>query len=248
MNAAIVLFPGSNREGDVFRALSAYGEPSIVWHGETELPLRTDLVVLPGGFSYGDYLRCGSIAARSPIMAAVRAHAARGGLVIGICNGFQILVECGLLPGILMRNAQLRFICRMQHIRVERSDTAFTANYRQGQAVKVAIAHGEGNYTADAETIARLEGDGRVAFRYCDAHGKLNRTANPNGSTNAIAGIYSEEFNVLGLMPHAENLIDPLVGGIDGRGLFKSLAEFTAAPPQAASAPAGRLVPASGAV
>jgi phosphoribosylformylglycinamidine synthase I len=247
MNAAIILFPGSNREGDVFRALSLYGEPSVVWHGETELPPATDLVVLPGGFSYGDYLRCGAIAARSPIMAAVRTHVVRGGLALGICNGFQILVECGLLPGILMRNEQLRFICHMQHMRVERSDTAFTARYEQSQTIKVAIAHGEGNYIADAETIARLEGDGRVAFRYCDAHGKLNRSANPNGSTNAIAGIYSERFNVLGLMPHPENLIDPLVGGTDGRGLFESLAGFTSAP-RNASGRSGRLVSVSGPV
>ena len=188
------------------------------------MPPGTDLVVLPGGFSYGDYLRCGAIAAHAPIMAAVRAHAARGGLVLGICNGFQILVEFGLLPGVLMRNANLRFICRMQHVRVERSDTKFASQYKQGQAIKVAIAHGEGNYTADAQTIARIEGEGRVAFRYCDAHGKVTGSANPNGSTHAIAGIYSERFNVLGLMPHPENLIDPLVGGIDGRGLFASLA------------------------
>ncbi|MGO9672757.1 MAG: phosphoribosylformylglycinamidine synthase subunit PurQ [Methylocella sp.] len=228
MNAAVILFPGSNREGDVARALSSHGAPKIVWHGESELPARTDLVVLPGGFSYGDYLRCGAIAAHAPVMAAVRAHAERGGLVLGICNGFQILVEFGLLPGVLMRNAKLRFICRMQHVRVERSDTSFASQYSQGQAIKVAIAHGEGNYTADAETIARLEGEGRVAFRYCDTHGKLAKSANPNGSTNAIAGIYSERFNVLGLMPHPENLIDPLVGGIDGRGLFASLAAATA--------------------
>jgi phosphoribosylformylglycinamidine synthase len=229
MNAAIILFPGSNREGDVVRALKAHGTLKIVWHGETELPQGTDLVVLPGGFSYGDYLRCGAIAAHAPVMAAVRAHAERGGLVLGICNGFQILVEFGLLPGVLMRNAKLHFVCRMQHVRVERSDTRFANQYQQGQALKIAIAHGEGNYTADAETIRRIEGDGRVAFRYCDVHGKLTKSANPNGSTNAIAGIYSEKFNVLGLMPHPENLIDPLVGGIDGRGLFQSLAAATAA-------------------
>jgi phosphoribosylformylglycinamidine synthase len=224
MNAAIILFPGSNREGDAFRALAPHGEPKIVWHAETELPKDTDLVVLPGGFSYGDYLRCGAIAAHAPIMAAVRAHAARGGLVLGICNGFQILVEFGLLPGVLMRNATLRFVCRMQHVRVERSDTKFASRYRQGEALKIAIAHGEGNYTADADTIALLEREGRVAFRYCDAHGKIAKSANPNGSTNAIAGIYSEQFNVLGMMPHPENLIDALVGGTDGRGLFEGLA------------------------
>jgi phosphoribosylformylglycinamidine synthase len=227
LNAAIILFPGSNREGDAFRALAASGaKPAIVWHSETHLPPSTDLVVLPGGFSYGDYLRCGAIAARAPIMDAVRAHAARGGLVLGICNGFQILVESGLLPGVLMRNANLRFICRMQHLRVERNDTPFASNYASGQIIKVAIAHGEGNYIADSETIARIEGEGRVAFRYCGADGEAG---NPNGSINDIAGIYSDAFNVLGLMPHPENLIDPLIGGTDGRGLFESLAKVRSA-------------------
>jgi phosphoribosylformylglycinamidine synthase I len=226
MKAAVILFPGSNREQDALRALEKITKvkPSVVWHGENSLPNGTDLVVLPGGFSYGDYLRCGAIAARAPIMDAVRAHAKRGGLVLGICNGFQILVEAGLLPGVLMRNANLRFVCRMQHLSVERNDTPFTSHYAKGQIIKVAIAHGEGNFAADAETIRRLEGDGRVAFRYCDAHGDRGPDANPNGSTNDIAGIYSENFNILGLMPHPENLIDPLVGGTDGRELFESLA------------------------
>ena len=226
MKAAVILFPGSNREGDVARALAASTgrKPDIVWHAEHELPAGTDLVVLPGGFSYGDYLRCGAIAGRANIMDAVRAHAARGGLVLGICNGFQILCEGGLLPGVLMRNRDLRFICKMQHLKVERAGTAFTSRYAPGQVIKVAIAHGEGNYEGDAETIRRLEGEGRVAFRYCDADGNVGGAANPNGSTNDIAGIYSERFNVLGLMPHPENLIDPLVGGTDGRALFDSLA------------------------
>ena len=226
MNAAVILFPGSNREGDVARALQAASgrAPTIVWHADTSLPPGVDLVVLPGGFAYGDYLRCGAIAARSPMMAAVRAHAARGGRVLGICNGFQILVESGLLPGVLMRNAGLRFICRLQHLRVERADTAFTRAYAKGQAIEVALAHGEGNYEAAPETIARLEGEGRVAFRYCDARGEVSAAANPNGSTNNIAGVYSQRLNVLGLMPHPENLIDPLCGGTDGRGLFASLA------------------------
>ena len=225
MKAVVVLFPGSNREGDAVRALEmAIGKkPQIVWHGETELPAGTDLVLLPGGFSYGDYLRCGAIAGRATIMDAVRAHAARGGLVLGICNGFQILCEGGLLPGVLMRNKDLRFICKMQHLRVERADTAFTRAYSKSQVIKVAIAHGEGNYEADEETIKRLEGDGRVAFRYCDDKGVVGGRANPNGSTHDIAGIYSDKRNVLGMMPHPENLIDPLVGGIDGAGLFKSL-------------------------
>jgi phosphoribosylformylglycinamidine synthase len=231
MKAAVLLFPGLNREGDAMRALEqASGlKPALVWHAEHELPAGTDLVLVPGGFSYGDYLRCGAIAGRANIMDAVRAHAARGGLVIGICNGFQILCESGLLPGVLMRNRDLRFICKMQHLSVERADTPFTTAYRKGQTIKVAIAHGEGNYEADEETIRRLEGDGRVAFRYCDAQGAVGGAANPNGSTNDIAGIYSEKLNVLGLMPHPENLIDPLVGGTDGRGLFASIASFSRA-------------------
>jgi phosphoribosylformylglycinamidine synthase subunit PurQ / glutaminase len=228
MKAAVVLFPGSNREGDAARALAAAtgAKPAVVWHADHELPSGTDLVVLPGGFSYGDYLRCGAIAGRAPIMDAVRAHASRGGLVLGICNGFQILCESGLLPGVLMRNANLHFVCRMQHLRNERNDTAFARHYKLHQTIKVAIAHGEGNYRADTDTLARLEGEGRVAFRYCDAQGQMGGSANPNGSTNDIAGIYAEKFNVLGLMPHPENLIDPLVGGIDGRDLFESLAAF----------------------
>ncbi len=231
MKAAVLLFPGLNREGDAMRALEqASGhKPTLVWHAEHELPAGTDLVLVPGGFSYGDYLRCGAIAGRANIMDAVRAHAARGGLVVGICNGFQILCESGLLPGVLMRNRDLRFICKMQHLKVERADTPFTTAYAKGQTIKVAIAHGEGNYEADEETIRRLEGDGRVAFRYCDAQGHVGGGANPNGSTNDIAGIYSEKLNVLGLMPHPENLIDPLVGGTDGRGLFDSMALFKSA-------------------
>jgi phosphoribosylformylglycinamidine synthase subunit PurQ / glutaminase len=228
MKAAVIVFPGSNREQDALRALDkiANAKLSIVWHGAHALPVGTDLVVLPGGFSYGDYLRCGAIAARAPVMDAVRAHAAGGGLVLGICNGFQILVEAGLLPGVLMRNANLRFVCRMQHLTVARNDTPFTSHYAKGEIIKVAVAHGEGNFTADSETVSRLEGEGRVAFRYCDARGGRHAHANPNGSVNDIAGIYSENFRVLGLMPHPENLIDPLVGGTDGRGLFESVAAF----------------------
>ena len=231
MKAAVLLFPGLNREGDAMRALeqASGNKPTLVWHAEHELPAGTDLVLVPGGFSYGDYLRCGAIAGRANIMDAVRAHAARGGLVVGICNGFQILCESGLLPGVLMRNRDLRFICKMQHLTVERADTSFTKAYSKGQVIKVAIAHGEGNYEADEETIRRLEGDGRVAFRYCDEKGRVGGAANPNGSTNDIAGIYSEKLNVLGMMPHPENLIDPLVGGIDGRGLFESMALFKSA-------------------
>ena len=225
MHAAVITFPGSNREGDVARALrNAGARVSAAWHADHELPAGTDLAVLPGGFSYGDYLRCGAIAGRSHIMDAVRAHAAKGGLVLGICNGFQILCESGLLPGILTRNAGLKFICKMQHLKVERTDTPFTSAYARDQAIEVCIAHGEGNYIADAETLKRLEGEDRVAFRYCDAAGNVTAAANPNGSLNNIAGIYSDQRNVLGLMPHPENLIESLTGGIDGLGMFKGLA------------------------
>ncbi|WP_349369025.1 phosphoribosylformylglycinamidine synthase subunit PurQ [Salinarimonas sp.] len=225
MRAAIVVFPGSNRDTDVERALKGAGAETVrVWHAEPELPADVDLAVLPGGFSYGDYLRCGAIAGRAPAMDAVRRHAERGGLVLGICNGFQILCESGLLPGVLMRNANLRFLCHRQHLRVERTDTPFTAAYREGQAIDVCIAHGEGNYVADAQTLARLEGEERVAFRYCDAAGAVTVDANVNGSVNSIAGILSENGRVLGMMPHPENLVDDLVGGTDGRGLFESLA------------------------
>lgn len=224
MKAAVIVFPGSNRDGDVARALSSSGAEVVkVWHQDSALPAGTDLAVLPGGFSYGDYLRCGAIAGRAPAMDAVRAHAARGGLVLGICNGFQILCESGLLPGVLMRNANLRFLCHRQYLRVERADTAFTSAYTKGQVIDVCVAHGEGNYFADPETLARLEGDGRVAFRYSDAQGHPTTDANVNGSVNSIAGIYSDRLNVLGMMPHPENLIDALAGGTDGRGLFDSL-------------------------
>ncbi|MBX9911379.1 MAG: phosphoribosylformylglycinamidine synthase subunit PurQ [Beijerinckiaceae bacterium] len=224
MKAAVITFPGSNREGDVAKALRQAGASVIpVWHAETKLPAGTDLVVLPGGFSYGDYLRTGAIAGRANIMDATRAHAARGGYVLGICNGFQIACEAGLLPGILMRNADLKFVCKRQHLTVERADTPYARAYAKGQVIDVCIAHGEGNYIADTDTLARLEGEGLVAFRYCDANGQVTPAANPNGSQNGIAGIYSPGFNVLGLMPHPENLIDGLTGGTDGRGMFESL-------------------------
>jgi phosphoribosylformylglycinamidine synthase len=226
MRAAVLLFPGLNREGDAMRALEqASGrKPTLVWHADHDLPAGTDLVVVPGGFSYGDYLRCGAIAGRANIMNAVRAHAARGGLVLGICNGFQILCESGLLPGVLMRNSNLKFVCRMQHLRVERADTAFTNRYKGGQIIEVCVAHGEGNYTADAATLQQIEDEGRVAFRYSDRNGVIGGMANCNGSMNDIAGVYSAKFNVLGMMPHPENLIETMMGGTDGRGLFESLA------------------------
>lgn len=224
MRAAVITFPGSNRDGDVANALAQAGaQVRRAWHADSELPAGTDLAVLPGGFSYGDYLRCGAIAGRAAIMDAVRAHAAAGGLVLAICNGFQIACEAGLLPGVLARNAHLKFVCRRQHLKVERADSPFTRAYAAGQAIDVCIAHGEGNYVCDAKTLKRLEGEGLVAFRYCDAEGQATAAANPNGSLNNIAGIYSPKFNVLGMMPHPENLIDGLTGGTDGRGLFESL-------------------------
>jgi phosphoribosylformylglycinamidine synthase I len=225
MNSAVVVFPGINRERDMARTLKLVSgrEPAMVWHAETELPRGTDLVVLPGGFSYGDYLRCGAIAARAPIMEAVRAFAAKGGLVLGVCNGFQILCEAGLLPGVLMRNAQLRFLCREVFLRVERSDTPFTRGYNAGQVIRVPVAHGEGNYVADAETLARVEREGQVLFRYVTPDGALDPNWNVNGASNAIAGIVNANRNVAGLMPHPENHVDASIGPTDGRGLFAGL-------------------------
>jgi phosphoribosylformylglycinamidine synthase subunit PurQ / glutaminase len=227
MNSAVIVFPGINRERDMARTLQLVSgrEPAMVWHAETALPPGTDLVVVPGGFSYGDYLRCGAIAARAPVMDAVRAFAAAGGLVLGVCNGFQILCEAGLLPGVLMRNAQLKFLCKAVYLKVERSDTAFTRGYNAGQVIRVPVAHGEGNFVADADTIARIEGEGRVVFRYCASDGALSPAANVNGSTNAIAGIVSDGGNVLGMMPHPENHVEPAMGCTDGRGLFAGLVE-----------------------
>src|ERR1700761_6172457 len=222
MKSAVLVFPGINRERDMARALTLISgsAPAMVWHAETALPAGTDLVVIPGGFSYGDYLRCGAIAARAPIMDAVRSHAARGGLVLAVCNGFQIACEAGLLPGVLMRNAQLKFICRDIFLKVERSDTAFTRGYNAGQVIRVPCAHGEGNYTADPETIARLEGEGRVGFRYVAPDGARAPKWNINGSVNGIACVLSERGNVLGMMPHPENHVEASIGSTDGRGLF----------------------------
>ena len=226
MKSAVIVFPGSNRDHDMQVALENVTgvRPLSVWYAETALP-PVDLIVLPGGFSYGDYLRSGAIAARSPIMRAVAEQAAAGVAVLGVCNGFQILCEAGLLPGLLMRNASLRFVCREVHLRVETTDTAFTSDYRKGQVIRVPVAHGDGNYRCDEETLKRLNGENRVAFRYVDAEGHVTDAANPNGSLDSIAGILNERRNVLGLMPHPENLIEPLQGGIDGRALFRGLAE-----------------------
>jgi phosphoribosylformylglycinamidine synthase len=227
MKSAVIVFPGINRERDMARALRLISgrEPNMVWHADTALPPGTDLVIIPGGFSYGDYLRCGAIAARAPIMDAVRAHAADGGLLLGVCNGFQILCEAGLLPGVLMRNKALKFISRDLFLRVERSDSPFTRGYNAGQVIRVPVAHGEGNYVADAETLARLEDDGRVLFRYAAPDGSLDPAWNLNGASNAIAGIVSAGGNVLGMMPHPENHVEPEMGCTDGRGLFAGLVE-----------------------
>jgi phosphoribosylformylglycinamidine synthase len=230
VKAAVLVFPGINRERDMARTLRLVSgqQPTMVWHAETALPAGTDLVVIPGGFSYGDYLRCGAIAARAPVMNAVRDFAAKGGLVLAVCNGFQIACEAGLLPGVLARNAKLKFICKDVFLKVERSDTPFTRGYNAGQVIRVPTAHGEGNYIADAETIARLEGEGRVAFRYVTPDGRRDDSANANGSTNAIAGILNEKGNVLGMMPHPENHVESVIGSTDGRGLFAGLADHLA--------------------
>jgi len=230
MKSAVLVFPGINRERDMARALKLVSgnDAAMVWHAETELPQGTDLVVVPGGFSYGDYLRCGAIAARAPVMDAVRKFAAGGGLVLGVCNGFQILCESGLLPGVLMRNARLKFICRDVHLRVERADSPFTSGYQAGQVIRVPVAHGEGNYEADEDTLKRLEGEGRVLYRYCSAEGEVSDATNINGAAASIAGIVSERGNVLGMMPHPENHVEPIMGSTDGRGLFAGLAAHLA--------------------
>ena len=225
MQAAVILFPGSNRERDLCLALErATGRaPLRVWHRETNLP-AVDLILLPGGFAYGDYLRCGAMAAHSPIMGAVRGRAMAGTPVIGICNGFQILTEAGLLPGALLPNRSLRFTCRDVHLRVENNQTIFTCGYERGQTLRVPVAHHDGNYIADPDTLDRLEGEGRVAFRYCGPDGNLDDDANFNGSARAIAGIFDEGGTILGLMPHPENATDPLLGSTDGTAFFAGLA------------------------
>jgi len=222
VKAAVVIFPGSNRDRDMIAALEKVGgqKPLLVWHQETSLP-EVDLVVLPGGFSYGDYLRSGAIAARAPVMAAVRDAAERGVRVLGVCNGFQILTEAGLLPGVLMRNASLRFVCRDVRLQVVNADTAFTRGYAAGQVITCPVAHHDGNYFTDPETLRRIEANGQVAFRYAEG-------TNPNGSLNDIAGVLNADKNVLGLMPHPENLIEAAHGGTDGRALFSGLVQLVA--------------------
>jgi phosphoribosylformylglycinamidine synthase len=229
MQAAILLFPGTNRERDMAQALTRAGiRNRILFHTERDLPPGTDLVVMAGGFSYGDYLRCGAMAARSPVMDAVRAHAARGGLILGVCNGFQILTEAGLLPGALLRNATLRFLSMDCHLRVETADSPFTRRWSKGAVVRAPMAHGDGNYFCDDETLAVLRAEDRIAFRYTTADGALTEAANRNGSRDAIAGILSANRRILGLMPHPEDMTDPLQGGTDGLPMFLSLADALA--------------------
>lgn len=224
MKFGIVTFPGSNCDYDAHHAVTdALGAEAVyLWHKSHDLE-GVDVVILPGGFSYGDYLRAGAIARFSPIMREVVAHARRGGPVVGICNGFQIACEAGLLPGALMRNAGLQFVSEPVRLRVENTDTMFTNRYQPGDILRLPVAHGEGRYTADAETIQRLEDEGRVVFRYVNAAGAVDPAANPNGSMNAIAGIVSAEGNVLGLMPHPERAVDELLGSADGLGIFQSM-------------------------
>jgi phosphoribosylformylglycinamidine synthase len=217
MKSAVIVFPGLNRDRDMIAALTSISgtAPAVVWHKDTDIP-DVDLIVIPGGFSYGDYLRVGAIAARSPVMAEIRARAQKGVRVLGVCNGFQILTEAGLVPGVLMRNASLRFVCREVRLSVENADTDFTRGYSKGQVITAPVAHHDGNFFADANTLKAIEDNGQVAFRYAEG-------TNPNGSVNDIAGVLNREKNVLGLMPHPENLIESAHGGIDGRALFSCL-------------------------
>ncbi|MFY7960176.1 MAG: phosphoribosylformylglycinamidine synthase subunit PurQ [Elsteraceae bacterium] len=229
MKAGIVVFPGSNREVDAAHALTLITgkAPRLIWHGETD-PLDLDLIVLPGGFAHGDYLRTGAIAAHSPVMTEVRRAAERGVHVLGMCNGFQVLVESGLLPGVLLRNASLKFVCRDVLLRVETSNSPFTRAYNAGDVIRVPVAHGEGNYFTDPETLKRLEDEDRIPVRYCAEDGSLTDDANPNGSLKNIAGVLSENRRVFGLMPHPENAVEAAIGGTDGCALFQSLAKVLA--------------------
>ena len=222
MNSAVIVFPGSNCDRDLAVALEQVTgrKPAMVWHRDSELPDGVDFIGVPGGFSYGDYLRSGAMAARSPIMSAVKQAADRGVPVIGVCNGFQVLTEAGLLPGALMRNARLSFVCRPVPVRVENSQSLFTCAYDNGETVTFPVAHHDGNYQADVATLDRLEGEGRVAFRYLDS---------VNGSARNIAGILNDAGNVLGLMPHPERVVEPAHGGTDGRRLFEGLLETVGA-------------------
>ena len=224
MKTAVIVFPASNCSRDMIVALEKITghKPHAIWHLDDDIP-DVDLIALPGGFSFGDYLRCGAMAARSPVTRKVIEHADRGGNVIGICNGFQVLTETGLLPGALMRNESLKFVCKDVKLKVENSDTPFTNAYDQGQVINIPLAHHDGNYFTDDETLKMLEDEGRVVFRYVDDAGQATKTANPNGSRNNIAGIISRRKNILGMMPHPERLIETAQGGTDGLGFFKSM-------------------------
>ena len=224
MRASVIVFPGSNCDRDVAVALEQATErpAQMVWHGDSTVP-ASDLIVLPGGFSYGDYLRCGAMAAHSPIMRDVVSKARAGTPVLGICNGFQILCEAGLLPGVLMRNASMRFVCRDVMLRIGRNDTIYTNRFGNRGIVTMPVGHAEGNYFASADTLDRLEGEGLVALRYCDEDGEMTPAANPNGAQRNIAGLFDPSRRILGLMPHPERLADPLLGGTDGRLVFESL-------------------------
>ena len=230
MRASVIVFPGTNRERDIAEAVqSVSGHPSImVWHGDTQVP-KCDLIILPGGFSYGDYLRTGAMAAHSPIMRDVIAKAKAGVPVLGVCNGFQTLCEAGLLPGVLLRNASLKFICKDVHLRVENASTMFTNRYKKGDVAQVIVAHGDGNYFADAKTLDQLEAENRVVFRYATAKGEVNDASNLNGSQRNIAGIIDRSGKILGLMPHPENACEIALGSTDGRAMFESIVSSLAA-------------------
>lgn len=228
MKFAVITFPGSNCDHDaIYASGTCLGEEVVnLWHKDTEIPSDIDCIIVPGGFSYGDYLRCGAIARFSPIMKEVIEFANRGGYVIGICNGFQILTEAGLLPGVLLRNSNMKFICKDVYLSVNNNQTAFTSEMKKNDLIRIPIAHGEGNYFADDDTIKMLEESGRVVFRYANADGSINDEANPNGSINNIAGIINEKGNVLGMMPHPERYSDAILGTDDGLNIFKSIQNF----------------------
>ena len=223
MKSSVIVFPGSNCDRDVAVALKKFQiKNQMIWHDETNLP-KTDLVVLPGGFSYGDYLRTGSIASKSKIINDVIKHAKKGGLILGICNGFQILIETGLLPGALLRNKKLRFLSKNVFLKVINTDNQFCFNYKNKDIIELPIAHNEGNYFANDDLLKNLENNNLIAFKYCNKNGNIEKNSNPNGSSNNIAGILSNKKNILGMMPHPERLIDPLLSGEDGSILFKGL-------------------------
>jgi len=224
MKAGIVVFPGSNCDRDVKNSLKKVGfETNYIWHKDSEISKDLDLIVLPGGFSYGDYLRCGAISAHSNIMKEVKAHAEKGGKVLGICNGFQVLTESGLLPGVLLRNKNIKFICKDVYLKPENFKTDFTKNYKGKSSIKISVAHHDGNYYIDEDNLKAINNNDQVAFRYCDSEGNIGSDSNPNGSVENIAGIFNKKKNILGLMPHPERHCDSFTGGVDGIAMFESL-------------------------